>query len=173
MKLPDYLSEGLKIVFCGTAAGDLSAARGHYYSHPRNDFWRCLHQAGFTPVLLRPHDDFRVLQFGVGLTDISKTGQGVDRGLSTSDFDVKGFLRKVEILTPGWVAFNGKKAAEIVSRHLGHGRSVALGLQPWRLGTSRLFVLPSTSGGNADPRNLGGKPTKVAWFRELAALLEP
>jgi len=37
--LKDLLAPGLKIVFCGTAAGEVSAARGEYYAGRRNKFW--------------------------------------------------------------------------------------------------------------------------------------
>ena len=36
--LPDLIKPGLKIVFCGTAAGTVSAKRGAYYAHPQNRF---------------------------------------------------------------------------------------------------------------------------------------
>jgi double-stranded uracil-DNA glycosylase len=36
--LPDVIRPGLKIVFCGTAPGNVSAARGACYAHPRNRF---------------------------------------------------------------------------------------------------------------------------------------
>jgi TDG/mug DNA glycosylase family protein len=36
--LPDVLMPGLKLVFCGTAAGTVSARRGQYYAHPQNRF---------------------------------------------------------------------------------------------------------------------------------------
>ena len=41
--LPDLLGPGLRIVFCGTAAGTVSAARGAYYAHPQNRFWSALY----------------------------------------------------------------------------------------------------------------------------------
>jgi TDG/mug DNA glycosylase family protein len=41
--LPDLLRPGLRIVFCGTAAGTVSAARGVYYAHPQNRFWSALY----------------------------------------------------------------------------------------------------------------------------------
>ena len=46
--LPDYLSPGLKVVFVGTAAGERSAARGHYYAGRGNKFWELLWEAGLT-----------------------------------------------------------------------------------------------------------------------------
>ena len=47
--LPDLIKPGLRIVFCGTAAGNVSAARGAYYAHPQNRFWSALHAFGLTP----------------------------------------------------------------------------------------------------------------------------
>jgi TDG/mug DNA glycosylase family protein len=64
--LPDYLAPGLRVVFCGTAVSATSAARGHYYAGPGNEFWPLLHQSGLTPVLLTPDDDAHVLDFGLG-----------------------------------------------------------------------------------------------------------
>ncbi|GEO17500.1 hypothetical protein [Microvirga aerophila] len=37
-KLPEVLLPNLKIVFCGTAAGNRSAASGAYYAQPGNRF---------------------------------------------------------------------------------------------------------------------------------------
>jgi len=39
MVLPDVLTPGLQVVFCGTAAGTASAKRGAYYAGPGNQFW--------------------------------------------------------------------------------------------------------------------------------------
>ncbi len=79
--LPDLLKPGLKIVFCGTAAGNVSAARGAYYAHPQNRFWSALHAFGLTPRKLRPEDYAELPQWGLGLTDIAKHVSGMDREL--------------------------------------------------------------------------------------------
>lgn len=39
---PDLLAPHLRLVFCGTAAGNVSAARGAYYAGPGNQFWPIL-----------------------------------------------------------------------------------------------------------------------------------
>ena len=54
--LPDLLVPGLRIVFCGSAAGAVSAAKGAYYAGPGNRFWRILHETGLTPMRLAPHE---------------------------------------------------------------------------------------------------------------------
>ncbi|MBW8837607.1 MAG: mismatch-specific DNA-glycosylase, partial [Burkholderia sp.] len=44
--LPDQLKPGLKLVFCGTAAGRQSALQQAYYAHGQNKFWTTLHKTG-------------------------------------------------------------------------------------------------------------------------------
>ena len=79
--LPDLIEPGLKIVFCGTAAGNVSAARGAYYAHPQNRFWSALHAFGLTPRKLKPEEYPELPQWGLGLTDIAKHVSGLDREL--------------------------------------------------------------------------------------------
>lgn len=172
-KLSDYLAPGLRVVICGTAAGKTSAAREHYYAGPGNLFWTYLYSSGITTEPLFPSTDSRVLEFGVGLTDLAKrVAASSDRGLR-KHYDVDAFIAKVERYQPRWVAFHGKEAARAVSRALGHGSAVPLGEQPWDVAATRVFVLPSASGANRDATRLEGKTDRVEWFRELAHRLEP
>ncbi len=77
--LPDVLAPGLRIVFCGTAAGTESARRRCYYAHPQNKFWRALHEVGLTDRRLDCSEFALLPQFGIGLTDIAKTASGMDK----------------------------------------------------------------------------------------------
>ena len=43
--LPDRLKPGLKLVFCGTAAGRQSALQQAYYAHGQNKFWTTLYRS--------------------------------------------------------------------------------------------------------------------------------
>ena len=52
--VPDVLGPGLDVLFCGINPGRFSAAAAAHFANPRNDFWRLLHEAGFTPRLLEP-----------------------------------------------------------------------------------------------------------------------
>jgi TDG/mug DNA glycosylase family protein len=125
--LPDYLAPDLRVVFCGTAVATESARRGHYYAGPGNEFWRLLYESGLTAERLSPDHDRRVLDFGVGLTDLAKhIAQSHDRGLI---YDLPAFTAKIEAFHPAWVAFHGKEAAKAASRALGHGNSISLGHQ--------------------------------------------
>ena len=60
--LPDVLGPGLRIVFCGSAAGAVSARVGAYYAGPGNRFWPTLHRVGLTPRLLAPAEFRTVLR---------------------------------------------------------------------------------------------------------------
>jgi hypothetical protein len=61
--VPDVLAPGLRVVFCGINPGRWSAAAGAQFANPRNDFWRLLHDADFTPrVLFRAHELFGVYE---------------------------------------------------------------------------------------------------------------
>lgn len=166
--LPDILGPGLRAVFCGTAPGLASAARGHYYAGPGNRFWAFLHDAGIVPVPLEPGDDARVGEFGIGLTDLVKTmAQSHDRGLP---YDVPALAAKVAVHRPAWVAFTSKEAGGACARWLGEARP-ALGVQEWTLEGARVFVLPSPSGRNQGRASYDGRATRLEWWAELGSLL--
>jgi len=144
--LPDVLEPGLDVVFCGSAAGRVSAEVGAYYAGPGNRFWPVLHATGLTPYRLLPGEFRSVLDYGIGLTDMSKFQSGADSALAEEGDDTQALAAKIEAYKPCALAFNGKRAArvffnEIVDAPLGH-----YGLQSQSLGATALFVLPSTSG---------------------------
>lgn len=163
--LPDYLAPGLRVVFCGTAPGLVSAARGHYYGGPGNRFWEFLHEAGFVPNPLGPEDDHRVLEYGIGLTDLVKhMAQSHDRGLV---YDVAGLARRITACAPEWLAFTSKEAGRAAARYVG-APTPGLGEQSWRLGGTRVFVLPSPSGRNQGRALYDGRPHRIEWWQDLA-----
>jgi double-stranded uracil-DNA glycosylase len=162
--LPDILAPDLRVVFCGINPGYVSAAAGAHFANPRNDFWRLLADAGFTPRLLRPDEQHEAPSFGIGLTNAaSRTTRGAGE-LRRSDFvrSAERLERLACELLPRAVAFVGKEAYRGV-----FGERPPLGLQERRLAESILFVLPSTSPANA------AVPYKerLRWFRELRRLL--
>jgi double-stranded uracil-DNA glycosylase len=139
--LPDVLRPGLRIVFCGTAAGSASARAGAYYAGPGNAFWATLHSVGLTPVLLSPSDFERLPEFGLGLTDVCKVLHGSDQEVGTAEFDVAGLESRIAEAEPANLAFNGKNAARAAL-----GRRLDYGPQLERIGGATIWVLPSTSG---------------------------
>ena len=159
--LPDVLAPELAVVFCGSAVGRKSAAAQTYYAGPGNRFWTTLHEIGLTPRRLDPREYRGAIEYGIGLTDLAKFRSGGDWELVEGDDDVTGLRQKIEAWAPRALAFNGKRAAR---RFL--GRAVDYGPQPERVGASRTFVLPSTSGAARRYWNL-------APWRALAALASP
>jgi double-stranded uracil-DNA glycosylase len=139
--LPDLLRPGLRVVFCGTAAGTASARAGAYYAGPGNAFWATLHSTGLTPVRLTPGEFARLPDFGIGLTDICKVLHGSDQEVGVGEFDAVGLESRIADTEPANLAFNGKNA--------GRGalsRGVDYGLQSERIGGAAVWILPSTSG---------------------------
>ena len=139
--LPDVLAPGLRVVFCGTAPGAASARAGAYYAGPGNRFWPTLHEVGLTPVLLSPAEFRRLPEFGIGLTDISKTASGSDREVGRRGADPGRLAAAIEAAGAANLAFNGKRSAQLAL-----GRPVDYGRQAETLGGAELWVLPSTSG---------------------------
>jgi len=139
--LPDVLRPGLKLVFCGTAAGKRSAAERAYYAHPGNLFWRALREAGLTPRQLSPSEFPQLPDYGIGLTDLAKRHSGNDDELPRDAFDVPGLIAKIERYAPRVLAFTSKNAARAALGHV-----VDYGLQREGIGGTKLFVLPSPSG---------------------------
>jgi hypothetical protein len=77
-------------------------------------------------------------------------------------------VERIERFAPGWLAFHGKTAARAAFKALGHGSTVALGKQAWTIGEVSVFIVPSASAANRDPKRLEGRPSRVDWFRDLA-----
>lgn len=139
--LPDVLRPGLRVVFCGTAAGTASARARAYYAGPGNRFWPTLHEVGLTPIELAPAEFEQLPSHGIGLTDICKVRHGSDAEVGTVEFDVAGLEARISAAEPTNLAFNGKNAARGALE-----RSVEYGAQAERIGGATLWVLPSTSG---------------------------
>ena len=139
--LPDILAPGLDVVFCGSAAGAVSARVGAYYAGPGNRFWPTLHAIGLTPVLLAPREYPRLIEFGIGATDLNKVESGADTALTRGADDRAGLIAKLAAARPRAIAFNGKRAAGVflTAKTLAYGRQ----RDAWH--DIPVFVLPSTS----------------------------
>jgi double-stranded uracil-DNA glycosylase len=159
-RLPDQLLPNLRLVFVGTAASTRSAELGHYYGHPGNRFWRAIHEAGITPRRYQPGEFAALLELGIGFTDLSKSGAGMDHQIEAASIDVPAFRAKIEKYRPMTIAFTSKKAASLF-----YGRPssvISLGRQQRDVFPAEVFVLPSPSGAAS------GHWTLEPW-RELAA----
>ena len=141
--LPDLLEPNLVLVFCGTAAGTVSAQRGHYYAHPHNKFWKTLHDVGLTPRRFDPSEFRTLLDLRIGLTDIAKTVSGMDKQLPRGSLGALAVLdlkTRIEKIQPKLLAFTSLAAGRSFL-----GRQAVFGEQPETIGQTRVWVLPSPS----------------------------
>ena len=69
----DLLKPDLDLVFCGYNPSLASGRSGYHYAHPGNRFWRVLFAAGITDRLYRPEEDARLLDLGIGFTNVCPT----------------------------------------------------------------------------------------------------
>lgn len=164
--VPDVLGPGLDVVFCGINPGRFSDAARAHFANPRNDFWRLLHESGFTPRLYDPSEQEDLLQLGIGVTNAAPRTTPGSGDLRQADFH--GSAERLEQialrLRPRLIAFVGKEAYRGA-----FGERPAHGPQARRLQGTSLFVLPSTSPANAAvPWS-----ERLRWFRELRAEIPP
>ena len=165
--LPDLLAPGLEILFVGINPSLKSARVGHYYAGPGNLFWRCLHESGLTPVRLRPDEDRRVLEWGIGITDCVKRPTRNASEVRAGEFreEKADLLARVERCGPRILCFNG-----LMGYRATFDPGARLGRQERTLGGAEVFVVPSTSAANASFT----REERVEWFvrlRELRDLL--
>src|SRR5271155_5360029 len=163
--LPDYLRKGMRMILVGANPGDRSARVGHYYAGRGNQFWPIMYESGVIPEPLSYEDDRRILEFGIGMTDLVKRPTRAVEEIERQEFAEGRVLlaQKLEDLKPRIVAFNGKMSYEKFT-----GRPCKLGLQKDKLYGAVVFVLPSTSGLN------GGAElaVKMRYMKKLAALVK-
>jgi double-stranded uracil-DNA glycosylase len=161
--VPAVLAPGLDVLFCGINPGRVSAEARAHFANPRNDFWRLLHEAGFTPRLLEPAQQFDLLRHGLGVTNAAYRTTPGSGDLRRADFagSAERLERIARELAPRFIAFVGKEAYRGA-----FGERPSLGLQERRLGDTALFVLPSTSPANAAVPYA----ERLRWFRALADL---
>ena len=158
--VPDVLGPGLRLVFCGINPGQRSAAAGAHFANPRNDFWRLLHDAGFTPRLYEP---CRAALAPRPRARADERRPPNDARKQRPAPERLRRLRRAALGTrrrprPGAIAFVGKTAYEGAFRE-----RPELGLQERRLGATWLFVFPSTSPANAAVPYA----ERLRWFRAL------
>jgi TDG/mug DNA glycosylase family protein len=159
--IPDVLGPALRVLFCGINPGRMSAAAQAHFANPRNDFWRLLHAAGFTPRLLGPSAQLELLSYGIGVTNAAARMTPGSGDLRKADFAgaADRLARIARESRPAWIGFVGKEAYRGA-----FGERPQLGEQERRLDDTRLFVLPSTSPANAAVPWI----ERLRWFEELS-----
>lgn len=149
-RLPDVIAYGLRALFCGINPGLYSAAVGHHFARPGNRFWPVLYRGGFTDRLLAPTEENQLLDLGYGITNLVARATAAAAELANEECvrGAKILERKVLSYRPEWIAFIGLGAYRVAFKRA----NAVIGLQRERLGSAKVWALPSTSGLNANYR---------------------
>ncbi len=159
--LPDYLKPGLKLIFVGINPGYYSAQVGHYYARPGNLFWWGLSNTSLVPTEIGPEQDAKLLDYGIGLTDVVKRPTHSSGEVTQEEFNEGARItsEKLERFSPKVVCFVGLLGATAFL-----GRHVKPGPLEEKLKSMRLFAMPSPSRRNAHY----GKDGILRYFKDLA-----
>lgn len=154
-----------RILFVGINPGLRSGELGHHFAGPGNPFWRLLHAAGLTPVLLAAAADQRLAELGLGLTNLCPRVTRTAAELRKDELAAgrRALARKIARLRPRVVAFVG---LSIYQSYFGHPSSGGPGDKSERIHDARVFVVPNPSGLNA---SFPGFANKLIWFERLRA----
>jgi TDG/mug DNA glycosylase family protein len=145
--LPDVITPGLDILFCGINPSLMSAARGHHFARPGNRFWPALHLAGLTPRRLTPDEDRELPTYGLGVTNVAARPTRAAAELTVAELR-EGAAALAELVSryrPRVLAVLGITAWRTAFER----PEATLGLQPERIGGAETWVAPNPSGLNA------------------------
>jgi len=142
------MATGLDVLFCGINPGLYSAATGLHFARPGNRFWRALRDSGLTPALLAPWQQKDMLHCGLGITNLVARATAAAAELDPGELRAgrARLERKVRRYRPRVVAIVGIGAYRVAFARPRAG----LGRQPERIDDAVLWVLPNTSGLNAN-----------------------
>jgi TDG/mug DNA glycosylase family protein len=169
--IPNLIGNDLKVLFVGINPGTRSAQVGHHFAGRSTRFWKLLFEAGLTPVKLTGELDYRMLDFGYGITNIVHRSTATAAELSREEMKegANSLLLFILEYRPKIAAFLGKDIYRYYTRAAGTGRSVDFhwGLQPAAMiqGVTD-FLLPNPSGLNRMPFG-----TQLEIYRKLKELL--
>lgn len=157
-RLPDYLRMGLKAVFVGINPGVRSAMVGHHFAGYSNRFWKLLVDAELVPQGVRFEDDWRLPEWGFGLTNlVARSTRGM-HDLTAQDWQLgcRELIRKIRRYRPAVVALVGVAVYVALFPSARYRRPSSRSITGCRLGLRRetlagvpVFVLPNPSGRNA------------------------
>ncbi|MDP8923362.1 MAG: mismatch-specific DNA-glycosylase [Chloroflexota bacterium] len=178
--LPDYLAPGMRLLLVGINPGLYAVRQGHYFARRTSRFWPAFSRSRLSAEarallgrdVLSPEDDARLLDVGIGLTDVVKVPSANASQVTPALFAewAPCLLARIEALQPRVAAFHGVTAYRAFARHaLGEPKPThRLGAQERRIGETRLFVVPNPSPANAHFR----PEDQIAWYDRLAEFLD-
>jgi len=165
--LRDRIRPGVDVLFVGINPGVRSALTGHHFAGFSNRFWKLLFESRLVPERITFQDDDRLPEWGFGVTNIiARATPGIDT-LLPHEYVAgrKRLLAKIRKFRPRVVALVGVTVFRAIFPE--HKGPVATGLRAQTLGGSVVFVLPNTSGRNANFTSA----EMLAAFRSLERLV--
>ncbi len=164
--LEDILAPNLKAIFIGLNPSAGAAATGHHFESRSNRFWPVLHQAGFTPVLIRAEDGRSLLKYGYGVTAAVPRATASAAEVARAEYveSASVLAARLKKLKPRYAAFLGKAAYAAIAGQ----RDLVWGQQAEKFAGVHVWVLPNPSGLN---RNFTLKALVEA-YRELRVALD-
>lgn len=163
----DVIAPGLDVLFCGINPGLYTAAIGHHFGKPGNRFWPALHLSGFTPSLFSPYEEDRLLELGLGVTNVVMRTTATADELTDEELrkGAAALKRKVLRYKPRYLAVLGLGAYRV-----GFGvKKAVVGPQPENVGDTSVWLLPNPSGLNAHYQ----LPQLAAEFERLREAVGP
>jgi TDG/mug DNA glycosylase family protein len=176
--LSDLLRDGLDVVFVGINPSVYSAAQGHYFARKINRFWPAFSRsrlslaarAGLGVERLEPMHDRLLQDFGFGFTDLVKrpSPRSTDLTREEPKEGVAALARKLKRYKPRFACFHGVTVGRPVQKVIAPELAEAgLGLQPYTIGATHIFVVP-----NPSPANAHFTPAdQTYWYDALADAL--
>jgi TDG/mug DNA glycosylase family protein len=146
--LRDVIAPGLDVLFCGINPGLYSAATGWHFARPGNRFWPALQASGFTAARLHPSQRAEILAAGIGITNLVARATAGEADLTRDEIraGAAALARKVRRYRPCAVAVVGIGAYRLAFAQ----PRATFGRQPDDLEGAMMWVLPNTSGLNAN-----------------------
>jgi TDG/mug DNA glycosylase family protein len=155
------------VLFCGINPGTVSGHLGQHFARPGNRFWKALHGSGFTDRLLAPSEQWALLDYGIGITNLVDRTSRAAADLEPAELQAGAvqLAAKAGRWRPHWVAVLGVQAYRTAFRR---PRAV-IGRQAERLAETGLWVLPNPSGLQAHYQ----LPELTSLFSELRHATSP
>lgn len=166
--LPHHIRPGLRAIFIGYNPGLTSARLGHYYAHRGNPFWRHLSASGLVAREVTFEDDALLMdEAGLGFLDLCCRPSARASELTPTELAEGAARLHADLVAtqPDVAVFSGRGIFQVFGRRALGLRLPDLagrpyGEQPERIGRTRPWVIPSSSG-------LASK-----WHAERLALLK-
>ncbi len=149
-RLNDHIRPGVHILFVGINPGLRSAATGHHFAGHSNRFWKLLYESKLVSKPLTHQDDWRLPDWGLGLTNIIQRPSAGVGTLKPQEYTAgkKRLVATVKRYRPHAVALLGVTIYRMLFSEYREGR-INLGMKNETLASRPIFVLPNPSGRNA------------------------